>query len=92
MKIGVFIAVFSTLVLAETIILDTIEIDEAVLPVGNYVLSKDEAVETNSITLQDRLTRDVAFSVTSDIIGEGAVSFRGKSVSSSPCGTVSLLW
>lgn len=77
MRIALSIVFFYTLVAADAITLDTIAVDETVLPAGSYVLSSDEALETNSITLQDRLARDVAFSVTSDLVGDEAVSFRG---------------
>jgi outer membrane cobalamin receptor len=77
MRIGLLLAVLSTLLSAEAITLDAIEVDETVLPVGSYNVSQDEAANTYSITVQERLNRDVSFSVTPDIIGESAISFRG---------------
>ena len=66
-----------TFVWAETITLTPIDIHETVLSSGTVVLSEEEALETNSITLQERLENDVSFSVVADIKGEEAVSFRG---------------
>jgi len=77
MRIALSLVLLSTLASAETITLEPIEVDEAALPAGSYIVSETEAEETNSITVQDRLQRDVSFSVTNDIIGESTVSFRG---------------
>jgi len=44
---------------------------------GSVVLSESDALEMNSITLQERLKNDVSFSVVPDSKGEQAISFRG---------------
>jgi iron complex outermembrane receptor protein len=67
----------STFLWAETITLTPIDIQETVQSSGTVVLSEEEALETNSITLQERLKRDVSFSVVVDRKGEAAISFRG---------------
>ena len=79
MRIALSLLLLSTLIAAETITLDPIAVDETALPAGSFIVSQDEAAETNSITVQERLERDVSFSVTSDIVGDEAVSFRGLS-------------
>ncbi|MEA3372914.1 MAG: TonB-dependent receptor [Campylobacterota bacterium] len=77
MKKWLMILCSSVMLLAETAVIDPIEIYETALPAGSYVLSEEEAAETADITLQDRLERDVAFTVVPDGKGEGALSFRG---------------
>lgn len=77
MRNVLFLVSLSALALAETITVETIAVDEEALPAGHYMMSEEEAAETESITIQDRLQRDVAFTVVPDIVGDGAVSFRG---------------
>jgi len=77
MKIAYSLLLLSTLVVAETITLEPIAVDETALPAGSFIVTQDEAVETNSITVQERLERDVSFSTTNDLVGDGALSFRG---------------
>ena len=77
MRIALSFVLLSALVSAETITLEPIDVDETALPSGSYALTQEEAAQTNSISVQERLERDVSFSVTSDIIGESAISFRG---------------
>ena len=67
----------NTLLCAEVITLDPIEVKETALYESVYEISADSAAETRSITLQDRLQNDVAFSVVPDGKGEMAISFRG---------------
>ncbi len=67
----------STFIWAETITLAPINIEETALNSGIVELSENEALETNSITLYDRVERDVSFSVVTDSKGEEAISFRG---------------
>ena len=77
MKIVLSLTLFTSLLMAESITLDAIAVDETALPSGSYVLSQQEAKESNSVSIQDRLQRNVSFSVSNDIIGESALSFRG---------------
>lgn len=77
MKTAIALLCLGTLTGAETITLDPIDIYEPALSAGSYIISKEEAAETGSVTLQERLKRDVAFSVVPDVKGEGAISFRG---------------
>ena len=67
----------SIFIRAETITLTPIDIQETTQSSGTVVLSENEALETNSITLQERLENDVSFSVVADRKGEAAISFRG---------------
>ncbi|MCW8821062.1 MAG: TonB-dependent receptor [Sulfurovum sp.] len=68
---------FSTFIWAETITLDPINILETNLSSGTFVLSQNEAMETASFTLQERLEQDTSFNVVVGDKGEGAISFRG---------------
>ena len=67
----------STFIWAEMITLAPINIEERALNLGTVTLSENEALETNSITLYERVERDVSFSVVADSKGEEAISFRG---------------
>jgi iron complex outermembrane receptor protein len=71
------ISCLSTFLWSETVTLSPIDIHETTLRSATVVLSENEALETNSITLQERLERDVSFSVVADSKGEEAISFRG---------------
>ncbi len=73
------LVVFSlgTFLWAETITLAPINIEEIVHNSDMVILSENEALENNSITVQERLARDVSFTVVSDSKGEEAISFRG---------------
>jgi len=77
MKKSILFSCLSTLIWAETVTLSPIDIQEEDLSAGTVVLSENEAKETNSITLQERLARDVSFSVVSNANGEESLSFRG---------------
>ena len=72
-----FTTCLSTFLWSETLTLTPIDIHETTLKSGTVVLSENEALETDSITLQERLERDVSFSVVANINGEEAISFRG---------------
>jgi iron complex outermembrane receptor protein len=67
----------STLIYAENITLHPIDVQETNLTSGTVLLSEDEAKETGSITVQERLVRDISFSIVPDSKGEEAISFRG---------------
>ena len=78
MKKNILLSIFlSTFLWSETVTLTPIDIHETTLKSGAVVLSENEALETDSITLQERLERDVSFSVVANINGEEALSFRG---------------
>ncbi len=74
---SIALSCLSTFIWAETITLAPINIEETALNPGIVVLSENEAQETNSISLQERLERDVSFSVVPDSKGEEEISFRG---------------
>ena len=59
------------------ITLAPIDVHESNLSVGTVLLSEEEAKETNTITLQERLERDVSFSTLVGGNVEKTVSFRG---------------
>lgn len=71
------LSTLGTFVCAETIILAPINIEGSAYNSDTVILSEKEALETNSITLEERLAQDVSFSVVVDAKGENAVSFRG---------------
>lgn len=77
MRKKLLIICLNTLLCAEIITLSPIEVKETALYESVYEISADSAAETRSITLQDRLQNDVAFSVVPDGKGEMAISFRG---------------
>lgn len=78
MKIKIILLCCSgTFLWAETITLTPIDIQETVQSSGTVVLSEEEALETNTVTLDERLEHDVSFSVVADSKGEEEVSFRG---------------
>lgn len=77
MNKSILIVCFSTFIWAETITLDPIDILETNLSPGTFALSQNEAMETASFTLQERLKRDTSFNVVVGDKGEGAISFRG---------------
>lgn len=76
-KIIILLTSLSTLIWAESITLHPIDVQETNLTAGTVLLSEDEAKETASVTLQERLIRDISFSVVPDSKGEEAISFRG---------------
>lgn len=80
LKITILFSCLSTFIWAETITLNPIDIQVTNLSSGTFVLSQDEAMETNSFTLQERLARDTSFNVVVGDKGEGAISFRGLDV------------
>jgi len=67
----------NTFIWSETITLAPIDIQEENLTSGTFILSENEAKETNTITLQDRLSRDVSFSTIAGGNVEKTLSFRG---------------
>lgn len=77
LKKSMVISCLTTFLWAETVTLTPIDIHEITQRSSTVVLSENEALETNSITLQERLERDVSFSVVADSKGEEAISFRG---------------
>ncbi len=77
MRSVLFLVPLIALASTETISLEAVSVDENALLSGHVLMGAEEATETESLTVQDRLQRDVAFSIVPDIIGEGAVSFRG---------------
>lgn len=76
-KKSILFSSLSTFICAETITLAPIDVQEITVSAGTVILSKEEAKETANITLQERLERDVSFSVVTNINGEEAISFRG---------------
>ncbi len=74
LKKYIALSCLSTFVWAEMITLAPINIEETSLNSATVVLSENEALETNSISLQERLERDVSFSVVPDSKGEEAIS------------------
>ncbi len=77
MKKSILFSCFCTFIWAETIILAPIDVQETALSSDTVILSENEALETGSITLQERLERDISFSVVADSKGEEAISFHG---------------
>jgi len=78
MKKSIFFSCLSTLIWAETVTLGPIDIQGKTVSSCTVVLSENEAKETDSITLQERLKYDVSFSVVTNLnAGEEALSFRG---------------
>lgn len=85
LKQGLTLACLSTFIWAETVTLSPIDIHTAAQGSGIVVLSESEALETNSITLEERLARDVSFSIVQDSKGEEEISFRGLNYSCQSC-------
>jgi len=76
-KITIIFISITTFIWSEPITFHPIYIQETNLTSGTVILSEKEALETGTITLQDRLKRDTSFSVVVGDKGEEAVSFRG---------------
>ena len=76
-RTALIISSVSTFIWSETITLAPIDIQETNLTSNTFILSEDEAMETASITLQERLEQDISFSTVVGDKGEGAISFRG---------------
>ena len=76
-KITILISCLSTFIWSETITLHPIDIQEENLTAGTILISEDEAEETSTITLQERLSRDVSFSTLVGGNVEKTISFRG---------------
>lgn len=76
-KITILLSCLSTLIWSESITLQPIDIQATALSSGTIIVSEEEARETNSVTLQERLERDTSFNVVVGDKGEGAISFRG---------------
>ena len=74
---SILLSSLSTFIWAETVTLAPIDIYETGQSSGTIILSEEEALETASITLQERLEQDISFSVVSDGKGEETISFRG---------------
>ena len=77
LKITILLSSLSIFIWSETITLEPIDIHETNRTSSTFILSQNEALETASITLQDRLKRDTSFSVVVGDKGEEAISFRG---------------
>jgi len=75
--IAFIISSVSTSIWAETITLAPIDIQETNLTSNTFILSEEEAMETASVTLQERLEQDISFNTVVGDKGEGAISFRG---------------
>ena len=73
----IIISCISTFIWAETITLLPIDIHETNLTSNTFILSEEEAMETATVTLQERLERDISFNVVVGDKGEEAISFRG---------------
>lgn len=67
----------ASLLFAEGIQLEKISVEDSMLKEATYVASQENSLETRSISLQDKLQRDVSFSAVPDPKGEVAISFRG---------------
>ncbi len=76
-KISILFSSLLTLVCAESINLQPIDVLENNLTKSTLEISKEEAKETATVTLQDRLARDVSFSIIAGGNVEKTVSFRG---------------
>jgi len=76
MKSYSLIFLCSAFVLAEEVTLPPVEIEEASVK-QSYLMSTEEAAETRSISVYERLERDVSLNLVPDSKGEGSVSFRG---------------
>jgi len=77
MRINMLLIFLSSMLCAETILLDPMELDEEAFRSSAHILSESEASQTQSFTVQDRLKNDVSFNVVNDIKGEEGLSFRG---------------
>jgi len=77
MKRIIFIICSSTLVWSETITLRPIDVLESNLSKDTVLITEEEAKETATVTLQERLARDVSFSTIAGGNVEKTVSFRG---------------
>lgn len=77
MKKSILFSCLSTFIWAETVTLSPIDVQGETVSSGTVVLSENEAKETESITLQDRLERDTSFSIVPDGKGEETIAFRG---------------
>lgn len=77
MKKTIGIVCLSNLLFAESITLDNLSIEGTALDITTPIISQERALETRSISLQDKLERDVSFSTVNDEKGETAISFRG---------------
>ena len=75
--VGLTITCLSTFLWAENVTLSPIDIYGNAQGTGTVVLSENEALETNTINLEERLARDVSFSMVQASKGEAEVSFRG---------------
>jgi iron complex outermembrane receptor protein len=76
-NIIILLSFLSTFTWSETITLNPIEVQETNLSSDTIILSEEEARETDTITLQERLERDVSFNTVSAGTIEQTVSFRG---------------
>ena len=73
----IIISGISTFIWSDTLTLSPIYIQEENLTLGTVILSENEALQTASVTLQERLEQDISFSVVVGDKGEQAISFRG---------------
>ena len=77
MKKSILFSCLSTFIWAETVTLSPIDVQGETVSSSTVILSENEAKETESITLQDRLERDTSFSIVPDGKGEETIAFRG---------------
>lgn len=77
LKITILLSSLSTFIWSESITLHPIDIQETNLSTGIVLMSQEEAKETGSVTLQERLERDVSFSTLVGGNVEKTISFRG---------------
>ncbi len=76
-NILILLSFLNTFIWSNTITLNPIDVLETNFNVGTVLVSDDEAKETNTITLQERLERDVSFSTLAGGNVEKTISFRG---------------
>ena len=68
---------FSSTLLAEHVTLRSISVEEEVLSSTTLLSTQEKAEKRGSITLENRLEHEVSFSMSRDIVGDSALSFRG---------------
>lgn len=77
LKITILLSSLSTFIWSESITLHPIDVQETNISTGTVLISQEEAKETSSVTLQERLERDVSFSTLVGGNVEKTISFRG---------------
>ncbi len=76
-KLLFLLASLGSVLAAEEYMLEQIDVEKSPYEPSIQLLSETQARKTNSVTLQERIERDVSFSVITDNKGEPALSFRG---------------